>query len=271
MFQKIKDLFQGQRVNIIEVDGHNEITRIRYVDGATREPNQIQNTFDLLGYEIRSDSIEMFSGKKFLGRGYVADLAGMTVDLSWRRPKEHESAYPEIPADDHGQEPGELLTVAGDAVRADQAPAWTGGKCQAVPCMVIEGSDIVRIVRFDYFREIDGAIIDDERQIRYEKDPNMRIEIRMPDGKIGRGFVCSPSGRTIRIHRNVRVKIPVKSIVDGIETTSEEYSEIKFAGALGKLSSGDRLPKLLSGMSGRENWIQMIVAFVAGLIVMGVF
>lgn len=268
MFEKLKELIHGQRVNIVEVDGNNEITRIRYIDGATRDVNQIRNEYDLLGYEIRSDTIELFSGKKFLGRGYIADLAGMTVDLSWSKPKDQIPEFSDRSPENHADE---VLSIFADEIRDQKIPAWDGGKCQVVPCMVIEGSDTVKVIRFDYLREIDDAIIDDDRKIRYEKDPNTRLEIKMPDGKSGRGFVCSPSGKTIKIRRNVRVKIKIKELIEGTEISREEFTEVKFSGILGKLSSGDRLPNLLSGMSGRQNLIQLVIAFVAGAVIMAVF
>jgi len=270
MFEKIKELIHGQRVNIVEFDGHNEITGIRYVDGATKDVNHIVNEYDLLGYEIQSDSIELFFGKKYLGRGYVADLAGITVDLSWFKPQAPAAGFQDI---DRGPENhvDEVLDIFGEEIRDNQAPEWEGGKYQGVPCIVIEGSSKVTKITFEYFREIEGAIIDDDRKIRYEKIDGTRIEIKMPDGKTGRGFVCSPSGKTIKIRRNIKVKIKSRAVIDGKEVDQDEYTEIKFSGDIGKLCSGDRLRNLLSGMSGRQNLIQMVIAFLAGAIIMAVF
>jgi hypothetical protein len=270
MFEKIKSIIQGKKTNLVEVDGEKEITRIRYIEGADLEVNQVLNRFDLLGHEIRSDTIEIYYGKKYLGRGYVADLAGVTVDVSHIIPPapEYEAVISDTEEPITEDQTGAI--IQGEGKQDAKKPAWFGGQCSVTPCMILEGSPKVTLIRFEYLREIDGAIIDDSRSIRYEKNPHNRIEIQMPGGKIGRGYVCG-SGSTMRIRRDVKVKVPVKAVIGNKEQViREEFSEIKFAGAIGKLSSGDRLPKLLSGMTGRENLIQLIIAFVAGLVIMGV-
>lgn len=274
MFENIKILVNGQKTNLVQVDGNKTITRIEYVSGADRQVNQVYNAYDLLSFEIRSDTLELFFEDKFLGRGYVGDLAGMTVDINripTKKPEQEPAGEDLVSI----QEPNndEIPFIKAEGIRKGNIrPTWEGGEYQTVPCVILEGSPKVSKIRFAYLREIPGMIIDDVREKRYALDPDSRIEIKMPDGVTAPGYICDPVGKTIRISRDVKVKAQIPIVKDGRETG--EYEEVlvdvKFAGALGKLSSGDRLPKLLSGMAGRENLFQMAIAFGAGLLIMGV-
>lgn len=261
MFENIRNIIQGKKVDLVAVEGENTITRIEYIHGAERLPNSAINLYDLLGYIIQSDTVELYQGKKFMGRGYISDLAGMTVDINRIVPaaSEYSTLLPTEPA------PTEGAIIKGEAIQGARKPLWSRGPERKLPVMILEGAPRVSAVRFDYLREIDGAVIDDERLTRYTVEPGTRIEIKMPDGSTGAGYVCDPSGKTIRIQRAITVKITVKKVIDGKETEEEVISSIKFAGVLGKLASGDRLPKLLSGMPGREGLLQIAVAGLVGL------
>jgi hypothetical protein len=265
MIENIKNLIYGKKVNLAEVDGETEITKIEYLKDAEKLPNSAINLYDLLGYELQSDTVEFYFGKKFLGRGYIADIAGVTVDITRivpEPPKWYDAPVllPEEP------EPTEGTIIKGESVPGAKKPLWTRGPSKTIPCVILEGAPRVEIVRFEYLREIEDAIIDDERNQRYTLDRNTRIEIKMPDGKTGPGYICDPTGKTIRIIRSVKTKIQVKKIVDGKEVSEEVLTSIKFSGGIGKLSAGDRLPKLLSGMPGRENLLQIGIGFFAGLL-----
>lgn len=278
MFENIRSLISGQNISIVQVEGDSEITRIEYVPKVEKGVNQVLNLFDLLGFEIRSDTVELFNGSKYIGRGYVADTAGITVNvdrvLPMPAPSSEITECPKEPA----AAPGLYDTVIGQGLAKIRGigkdtkikPAWLGGSERSIPCVVLEGSPKVTIIRFEYLREIEGAIIDDDRGIRYACNPNHRIEIKMPDGKTGPGYVCDPTGTTIRISRDIRIQKKVTKVKDGKEIEETVTVNVKFAGAIAKLSAGDRLPKLLSGISGRENLLQMGIAFAAGLIIAGV-
>lgn len=256
MLENIRNFLQSQTVPHITVEGHDSVTKIAYVGPIEKRTNSIINLFDLLGYEIKSNTIEIFNGKKYIGRGYLADVAGITVDISRVMPApDPDRAAPEIPPAPGG------LSILGNGILGAVRPELKDQAFRMAPCVVLQGDKRIQSVRFFYLREIDGAIIDDEKQIRYDIRPETRIEITMPDGKTDLGYVCDPSGQTIRITRQITVL--GKPDKDG----KQIEVGIRFSGRIGKLAASDRISKLMTPISGRENlWQLLVVALIANII-----
>lgn len=254
MLDKIRSLFDSQEVPHIRVEGKTEVTKIEYVGKIEKRTNSIANLFDLIGYEIKSDTVEIFDGKKCLGRGYVADIAGITVDITRVIPEMMPVDLPsEIPQAPSG------LSIVGNAIAGALKPEWKKQDYEFVPCVILTGKERIESLRFSYLRKIEGAIIDDEQKTRYDIRDGTRIEVTTPDKKTGLGYVCDPSGQTIKIKRIIKVL--------AIKEGKEVEVSINFSGRIGRHATSDKLTRLLTMASGRENLIQLLlVGLVANII-----
>jgi hypothetical protein len=254
MFESIRNIFRKQTVQHIRIEGQERVTKIEYAGGIEKRTNSLVNAFDLLGYEIRSDTVEIFRDKKFLGLGYIADIAGITVDISRVLPVV--SSVQDLADDDII--PSGLL-VGGKAIFGALKPDWKTLEYRYVPGIVLSGKTRIESLKFVYLREISGAVIDDEAAVRYQVVDGTRIEIVMPDGKSGLGYICDSSGTTITIKRQVKLT----AVKDG----KVVEIEVNFSGRVGRSATSDNLSKLLSMVSGRENLMQLIlVGLIANII-----
>lgn len=241
------------------VEGEKCITRIEFRGEVEQNPNRIFSPFHLLGYERKSDTVEFYDGKKYLGRGYVADPVGITIDLKRTPPvppafEDDKMKGPEIPP-----APGMLAAYGiGKGREKDPDPSIN----KKVPCIVVFGEKRVESMVFVRLRKIEGAIIDDEHRIRYEITPDSAIEIGMPDNTIEQGYVCDSSGHTVRIRRHIRqFRMINGSPVDIF---------IHWEGSIGAQATADKLKFLWQLPSGREGIIKLLlIALVFNLI--GVF
>lgn len=267
MFENLRNAIKQKKIPHLAVEGNEKVTKIEYIDGAIDKVNLIFNSFDLLGYEKRSDSVEFYFGKKYLGKGYVADLSGVTVDLQ-RIPGEPEiykpsSEDPKIP-----NAPGNLAIMA-RGIAGKIKPEWKKDKPVLIPCAVLLGENLITVIKFQYLRLIpSGYLIDDENEIRYKIRENVSmIDILMPDSKPGQGYFIDATGYTIDIKRSVVVYAvdeegnPIKDMEGKPAIVS-----IKFAGIIGQQATAEKLAVILSGATGREKLIMAIMGFLAGQI-----
>lgn len=256
MFESIKRIFKSPTVLHVRVEGTKEVTLIEYIGNIEKDTNSLKNLFDLLGYEIRSDTIEIFNGKKCLGRGYIADIAGITVDISRVMPE-----IPKVPLQESVEKAAdpEGLMIAGQAIIGALTPDFSKQKKEQVPCVILIGETRIDALRFQYLRSVPGAVIDDENKIRYEIALGTKIEITMPDGNTGPGYVCDHSGCTVKIKRDIK-------IIQTVDGKDVEVG-INWSGRIGKHATSDKLTKLLMMASGRENLVMLIlVALIANII-----
>ena len=254
MFDNIRNLLRSSGVVHVAVDGNDKITKIEFGGKLEKTPNTIHNLFDLQGYELRSDSIEIFDGKKCLGRGYVGDVSGVTVNI--------QRAVAPLPTDEVIELPPvpQGLAIVAKGIAARIKPDLKGQEEEDVPCVLVEGEPVVTVLRFKRLRKIPGAIIDDEDQKRYIIKDNTRTEIIPPSGKGGMGYVCDPTGQTIIISRSVHV---MKLDKNGREVECG----INFSGRIGRHATSQKLTTLFAMASGRENLVTLIlIALIANII-----
>jgi hypothetical protein len=272
MFENIRSLIDDKSVQHIVIEGREEVTKIAYVGKIEDGPNKIYNPFDLLGYEKRSDTVELFQDKKFLGRGYISDIAGITVDITRAEPKRGDNEPEEQPAE-IPKAPNRLI-VTGRAMLGAIRPEWNNQDYVLVPCAILTGKLRIESLRFSYLRKIEGAIIDDETQTRYQIREGTRIEITMPDKKTGLGYICDPAGETIKIKRNVVAwmvdennQIIYEKDAAGKTTGKPVEVEVKFAGIIGRQATADKISLLFAAVSGKEKWIFGIGLFLLGNVI----
>jgi hypothetical protein len=269
MFENILNSLKTKKVPHVAIEGTDQVTKLEYVAGAEDKPNMIFNAYDLLGYEKRSDTVEIFDAKKYLGRGYFADIAGITVNIT-RAPGEPERYRPDETEPEIPKIPGALV-ILGKGIAEKINPGWKDQVFELVPCAIIIGEKKIDTIRFQYLRMIpSGYLIDDDNEVRYKvREDTPRIDILMPDGKSGRGYVVDPSGFTITLYRRVKVwAVDEKNQIIRDANGKEVEAGINFAGILGHQATAEKLTLLLSIVSGREKTIAMAMGFLVGQVLM---
>lgn len=272
MFEGIKSKLRSKTVPLVAVEGTNEITRMAFVDGAEDSPNRIFNEFDLLGYEKKSDTLELFDDERYLGRGYVADICGVTVDLK-RTPGPMPDSEPSKEPDISGVPVGSILIQAKSFIER-VTPDWKKNKDKPVlvPCALMEGKDRIQAIRFKYLRLVGtDVLIDDKKKARYTIPATLQpIDISMPDGKSGRGYpIDMVTGTAIPLYRRVKVLAKVypldaegKPMKDKLATLVEVG--INFAGLIGGQATAEKLKAVASSLTGREQLKTALFWFFVG-------
>jgi hypothetical protein len=123
------------------------------------------------------------------------------------------------------------------------------------------------VISFKYLRCIqEKFLIDDDENFRYKiKEDVPCIDIVMPDGKAGRGYILDDeTGCTVTIYRRVKVQAIDK------EGKTVEVS-VNFAGIIGRQATADKLTLLLSLITGRERMIVMVIGILIGQLAMILF
>jgi hypothetical protein len=254
MFDNIRNLLRSSTVVHVAVEGNSRVTKIEFAGKVEKLPNTILNIFDLLGYEINSDTIEIYDEKKCLGRGYIGDVAGVTVDI-------HRSVVPVDPPEEVEipKAPSGLAIVA-KGIAAWRKPELKEQDSEYIPCVILEGDPKITVLRFRKLRQISGAVIDDENRKRYTITAGTRVEIIPPSGKAGMGYVCDPTGQTMSITRSV-------TVVKAVKDKPDVAIGINFSGRIGRHATSDKLTNLMMMVSGRQNMITLIlVALVANIV-----
>ena len=269
MIEPLKNLFKSKKVPHIAIDGRDQITKLSFVAGAEEKTNIIFNAYDLLGYEKRSDTVEIFDNDKYLGRGYFADISGITVNID-RTPGESETFKPDLYEPEIPKAPGVLAVIAhGLNERID--PEWKDKSFILVPCVLLVGEKRIEEICFQYLRLIpSGYLIDDKNHLRYKIAAGMnRIDITSPNGKTDRGYVLDTAGYTVTLHRRIKVfAVDEKGNVIRDKEGSKVEVSINFSGIIGQQATAERLTLLMSIVSGRERMVAMFTGLLIGQILM---
>jgi hypothetical protein len=273
MFEGITNALKSKTVPHVAIEGRDQVTKLEYIDGAENQPNIVFNSYDLLGYEKRSDTTEIFDDEKYKGRGYFADIAGITVNLD-RVPGEPEKYKPDETEPKIPKIPGALVIV-GHGIAEKINPEWKEQVFTLVPCALLTGVNKIEEIRFRYLRLLPtGYLIDDKADRRYKVPEEIpRIDITMPDGKPGRGYVLDvETGFAITLYRRVKVFAVDENgeIVLDKEGKKVEVG-INFASIIGHQATAEKLTSLLSIISGRERMVAMGTGFLIGQVLFMVF
>jgi hypothetical protein len=164
----------------------------------------------------------------------------------------------------------EGLSFFGKASRIKSDIPEMKKKYPLCPCVVIKGDKRIQEIHFEYFYLMDETVLLDKRlNRRFTIKPDTKLEIVMPDGVSGTGWICDESGQTVTINRNIKVMALLRDkkgnpiLKDG--NLIEVEIGINWSGRLGQRSTNDKMTALwASAVSGREKLIFGALAFIFG-------
>ena len=265
MLDIIRKLIRNESVPLVHLEGNDKVSKLQWVGPVQKHPNTVQDLFSLILWEIHSNPVEFFFGGKSLGWGYIGDIAGMTVDIN--RNVKDTGIEVTIPGKDP-EPPGTF--IQGIASRIQEIIPDKEKKLKSCPCVIIKGDKRIREVHFEYFQLLDDtAILDKKLNRRYAIQPDTKIDIIMPDGFNGTGWICDETGQTISITRAIKVLAVVRDKKGVPLLVNNKPVEIEvginWSGRLGQRSTNDKMTALwASAISGREKLIFGILAFIFG-------
>lgn len=233
-----------------------------------RNANVLFDPWDLMGYEPRSDPIEIIGPvgiRKTIraGVGYLCDEQGVTVSIKRDGPnlsEENAAANKEIV----------FGFLEGMEYRRN---------AEKLPFILISNNGLS--VKWGGMIRKKGLVLTDgPRQPVYNilVDTPMIEILNLITGEVSMGYLCDETGVTVNLKRDFRVTYP-EDYTDpvklaAIKARNKEIVEgksvgilIKFCGAIGALATFDKLPEIWNiGQSKRNLYIGIIIGAIAGYI-----
>jgi hypothetical protein len=264
MLEIVRKLIKNQTVPLVHLEGNDKVSKVQWVGAVQKNPNSLLDLFSLVSWELHSNPVEFFISGVSLGWGYIGDIAGPTVDISRSAP-----AVGPVPAAGEIKTP-EGLSIRGTISRALATIPEQKKKLPYCPCVIISGEKRIREIHFEYLDLLEDTVLLDKRKNRrFTIIPDTKIDITMPDGYSGSGWICDESGQTVTINRSIKImgllrdKKGVPVLKDG--NPIEIEVGINWSGRLGQRATNDKMTALWSSaISGREKLIFGVLAFIFG-------
>lgn len=222
-----------------------------------RNPNTLVTYWDLIGYEVVSNPTEIIGPKGLLGSvqsnvGYICDEAGVTVQLERTGPKLGEAA--------------DLQPIVFGKMEAIEYKF----KAETIPFILISNNGLT-LTWGGKIRKKGMILTDGPGKPFYRILPSTPMVeiINSVTGQSGMGYICDETGVTVDLKRDFRVTYPAGHPKAGDNAAILEGKQvgilIKFAGAIGRLATFDKIPEIFDvGQSKKNFWMGLI----AGLFVM---
>ena len=224
-----------------------------------RTANTLVNLWDLIGYEVHGNPTEIIGPSGMLGRknsgvGFLCDEQGVTVSIERKGPKVQ-------------TEPLEVVFDAGELIDYKL-------HAESVPFILMENNGLTWTWGGEIRKKGQVLTNGPGQPVYHIKSETVEI-VNVVSGKTAMGYICDEAGVTVDIKRDFKVLYPeplpfdkvkaeaVKARNEKILKGDDVGCQIKFAGAIGKAATFDRIPEIFDvGQSKKNLWVGVLMGLV---------